>query len=46
MKILSVKKATENPFLNMYDVEFEDRLGNRRVKLFMTFFIMYLSLFK
>ena len=31
MKILSVKKATENPFLNMYDVEFEDRLGNRRM---------------
>ena len=31
MKILSVKKTTDNRFLNMYDVEFEDRTGNRRM---------------
>ena len=31
MKILSVKKKTENRFLNMYDIEFEDRVGNRRM---------------
>lgn len=29
MKILSVKKQTDNRFLNMYDIEFENRIGKK-----------------